>query len=405
MDTIVVAGASAAGLSAARQLRKSGFAGSIQLVDEEPHGPYRRPEVSKGLLNGQVDTNSIAVRWPDELGLEQVFGTRLTALDLQSRELHITSDSGAAVLGFDGLVIATGACARQTPFDTELRGVYTLRTLSDAMAMREDLDHAASVAIVGGGFIGLEVAAVARAMGKSVTVLETSDRPLGRVLGPVFADHIAGIHRERGVELLCEVAVTGLLAGPGNAVAGVALTDGTAVEADVVLVAVGSAPAVDWLASSGLDLTDGVLCDATLAVEGAQDVVAAGDIASWWNPLYGRRMRVEHWTNATEQGAYAARRLLGLHDMNGFVSAPYFWSDQHGMRLQSIGTTIGHDRADIVECAGERLVVAYSREGRLTCVAGINSGTAVQSYRKMVLEGETRDAMRNISDATADIAR
>ncbi|TQC47825.1 NAD(P)/FAD-dependent oxidoreductase [Rhodococcus sp. WS4] len=387
MDNIVIAGASIAGLSAARQLRKSGFTGTVQLVDEDPHGPYRRPEVSKGLLNGKADSDSVKVKWPDELGLARITGARLEGLDLHSRELTATAESGSTVIPFDGLIIATGVHARPNPF-TRLHGVYTLRSLGDSRRMSEKLRGSTSVAIVGGGFIGLEVAAVARAMGKRVTVLEASARPLGRVLGPVFSDHLARIHRDRGVELLCGVSVSELVEGTSGEVRGVSLSDGRIVEADTVLVAIGSAPSVGWMASSGLDLTDGVRCDATCAVEGASGVVAAGDVASWWNPLYGRRMRIEHWTNAIEQGTFAARRLLDDHEEDGFSSAPYFWSDQHGMRLQSIGTTIGHDRVDVLDQDGDRLLVAYSSAGRLTCVAGINAGTKVQSYRKMVLDGE-----------------
>ncbi|SNT36008.1 NAD(P)/FAD-dependent oxidoreductase [Rhodococcoides kyotonense] len=393
MKNIVIAGASIAGLSAARQLRKSGFTGTVTLVDRDVRDPYRRPEVSKGLLNGKADGTSIAVKWPDDLPLDRVTGVRLTGLDTSARHVAVDGPDGRRELSYDGLVIATGVDARRSPFTPQLDGVHTLRNFDDAHRMAEALRGASSVAIVGGGFIGLEVAAVVREMGKTVTVLEASPRPLGRVLGDVFSDHMATMHRSRDIEILCEATVAELAAGLDGAVCGVRLDDGRFVDADIVLVAIGSAPAVDWLAGAGLDLTDGVRCDSTCAVEGATDIVAAGDVASWWNPLYDRRMRVEHWTNAIEQGTYAARRLLGDHELDGFSSAPYFWSDQYGMRLQSIGTTIGHDRVDVLERDGDRLVVAYSIGGRVTCVAGINAGTAVMSFRKQILDGASADSL------------
>lgn len=394
MENIVIAGASIAGLSAARQLRKSGFTGAVTLVDRDVRDPYRRPEVSKGLLNGKADSTSIAVKWPDDLSLARVTGARLTGLDIAARYVTADTKDGSVVLPYDGLVIATGVDARRSPFTPELAGVHTLRNVEDAHHMAGALRDASSVAIVGGGFIGLEVAAVAREMGKKVTVLEASPRPLGRVLGNVFSEHMSSLHRDRGIDILCEATVAEIAAGPDRAVRGVLLGDGRFIDADIVLVAIGSAPSVDWLATSGLDLTDGVRCDATCAVEGATGIVAAGDVASWWNPLYNSRMRVEHWTNAIEQGTYAARRLLGDHDADGFSSAPYFWSDQHGMRLQSIGTTIGHDRVDVLDHDGDRLVVAYSISGRVTCVAGINAGTAVMSFRRQVLAGADANSLR-----------
>jgi NADPH-dependent 2,4-dienoyl-CoA reductase/sulfur reductase-like enzyme len=180
------------------------------------------------------------------------------------------------------------------------------------------------------------------------------------------------------------VTVTGL-EGAHGAVRTVSLSDGRQLPADLVLVSIGSQPSVDWLTTSGLDAAAGVQCDHTCAVEGLRDVVAAGDVASWHNPLYDRRMRVEHWTNAIEQGTYAARRLLGVHDPAGFVSAPYFWSDQYGMRLQSIGSTQGFDEAEVLAHDGDKLVVAYGREGRLVCVAGLHAGTAVMGFRAMVV--------------------
>lgn len=386
MDTILIAGASIAGLSAARALRTGGFEGTIQMVDLDARTPYRRPEVSKGLLDGHLTEESVAMPFPPTLEVERLLGLRLHDLNLENRTIEVMKGHESRVLPFDGLVIATGAAARPSPFDPSLRGVHTLRNIHQAELMREDLAAAQRVVIIGGGFIGLEVAAVARTLGKDVTVVEATDVPLGHVLGVTFGNHLADMHRVRGVTLLTGASVTGLESNPDGSVSAVALSDGTQLPADVVLVAIGSAPATEWLAASGLDVTSGVVCDHTCAVEGTENVVAAGDVASWVNPLYGRRMRVEHWTNAIEQGTYVGRRLLGTHDPDGFRSAPYFWSDQYGMRLQSLGSTQGFDEATVLDRDGEKMVVAYTIEGRTICVAGINAGTKVMSYRKAVLD-------------------
>jgi NADPH-dependent 2,4-dienoyl-CoA reductase/sulfur reductase-like enzyme len=289
-------------------------------------------------------------------------------------------------MAFDGLVIATGSVARPSPYGA-IDGVHTLRTATDADRMRPGLEAAKRVVILGGGFIGLEVAAVACGLGKQVTVVEAAPIPLAHVLGESFGNHLTKLHRGKGIDIVTGATVQAVDTTADGHVRAAVLSDGSELLADLVLVAIGSRAAVDWLASSGLDVTGGVRCDRTCAVEGTEDVVAAGDVASWVNPLYERRMRIEHWTNAIEQGTYAAKRLLGNHDPAGFVSAPYFWSDQHGMRLQSIGTTLDHDESVVLDHDGDRLVMAYGRAGRVTCVAGIKAGTKVMAQRKNVLAG------------------
>lgn len=392
MRRVVVAGGATAGLSAARELRKLGHDGTIQIVDEEPEAPYRRPEVSKGILSGKLDASAIAVRWPEGLGLERLQGVRLCAADLQGRTITGERDGQTLTLPFDGLVIATGSVARPSPFP-QLDGVHSLRSLADGLRMGAQLRSARRVVLVGGGFIGLEVAAVARGLDVEATVVEATDLPLGRPLGAALAEHMTTLHREHGVEVLCGLTVTELH-GHDGAVEAVSLSDGRRIDADLVLVSIGSAPATDWIADSGADLTDGVRCDRTCALEGVEGVVAAGDVASWYNPLYERRMRVEHWTNAIEQGTYAARRLMGVHDPDGFASAPYFWSDQYGMRLQSIGSAAGFDEIEVVRRDGPTLVVAYGRNGRVVCVAGLHAGTTVSRCRVLVAGGAGMDEVR-----------
>lgn len=386
MRRVVIAGAATAGLSAARTLRQAGFDGRIQLVDSEPASPYRRPEVSKGILEGRIDETTIRTPWPDDLGLELVTAS-LRHVDFGAR----TVVADAVTLPYDGLVVATGSLARPSPFQ-QLGNVFSLRSLDDGVRMHQALAGAQRLVLIGGGFIGLEVAAVARKLGLHVTVVEAAEVPLGHALGADFGEHLAALHRDRGVEILCGRRVSGIH-GAGT-VESVSLADGTHLPADIVLVSIGSVPAVDWLASSGLDTARGVPCDRTCAVRGTTGVVAAGDVAHWYNPLYQRHVRVEHWTNAIEQGTYAARRLLGKHDPEGFASAPYFWSDQYGMRLQSVGSTTGYDETEILSRNGEKLLVAYGRQGKLICVAGLDMGTTVMSYRHLVSEQATMDAVR-----------
>ncbi len=393
MDRVVIAGGSIAGGSAARELRRGGYTGSLTLVDAEPGAGYRRPSVSKGILTGEETAAKVRMPLPTDLDLELEAGARLHDLDLGARVLVGEDSLGEPlVLAFDGVVLATGSVARRTPLGAGLEGVFSLRGMEDALRLRAALLASRRLVVVGAGFIGLEVAASARKLGLEVTVVEAAPKPLSHVLGPELADRMASLHAARGVEIVCGVTVAEV---EGRlSVDAVRLSDGRRIETDVLLVAVGSTPAVSWLQRSGLDVgAHGVSCDATCAALGAEGVVAAGDIAAWENPLYGRRMRIEHWTNAQEQGAYAARRLLGTHDPVGFSSAPYFWSDQHGSKVQSIGTTVGHDETRVLVDDEDRLGIAYGREGILIAVAGIDVGPLVPRARRLI---EAREPLESL---------
>ena len=382
MERIVVAGASIAGMSAARELRRLGFTGTIQLLDEDPHAPYRRPSVSKGLLTGAQELSDVVAPWSEALALERAAGVRLTALDVDGRVVHGRSAEGNVSFHYDGLVIATGSFARPWPIELGFDGVVSLRTAEDALAMRALLGTAKRVAIVGGGFIGLEAAASATALGVAATVIEVAQIPLAHALGEELGRRLADAHRTRGVDVRCGVGVDRI---EGDArVERIVLLDGTVVEADVVLVAIGAAPAVAWLESSGLDVSTGVLCDSSCRVIGVESAVAAGDVASWLNPLYDRRMRVEHWTNAIQQASFAAGALLGVAPEEGFSSAPYFWTDQFDFKLESFGTSLGHDETIVIEDTEARMIVGYGREGTLVGVAGLNTGVAIHQFRKLI---------------------
>lgn len=390
---VVIVGGSTAGLSAARELRTQGYDGDIQVLDSDPRAPFRRPAVSKGILSGAQSASDVAVPWPDALGLQRVTGTA-TGLDLEARLVHASDPDGATFsLPFASLVIATGTAARPLPMPGgELAS--TLRGLEDGESSHARLQNAKRIVIVGGGFIGLEAAAVARGMGKDVTVVEAAPLPLAHAVGTTLGWHIAELHRTRGVSLVCGVGVASIhQEGDGFHLV---LSSGATLEADFVLGAVGSAPVTGWLQGSGLDIANGVRCDATCAVVGAEGVVAAGDVATWPNPLYGRLMRVEHWANAIEQGTFAARTLMGTHDSLGFSSAPYFWSDQYELKIQSIGSAAGHDESVVLEHDGERIIVAYGRDGALVGVAGVNTGPIIPKYRPMIDRRELLSALPRV---------
>jgi NADPH-dependent 2,4-dienoyl-CoA reductase/sulfur reductase-like enzyme len=386
---IVIAGASLAGLSVARELRKLGFSGVIQLVDPDDDAPYRRPSLSKGIVTGKQQPDDIRMPWPDELELVRVNGTAMSGLSIDDRIAHGVGPDGTPVeFPYSHVVIATGATARSATFTGPSHDIVTIRDMAEGIAVRARLATSERIVIIGGGFIGLEVAAAARSIGKDVTVVEMAPVPLAHAVGLELGQHLAQIHASNGVEILCGVGVSRIL---GDDIAtGVVLDDGQIIEADLVVAAVGSVPNVGWLADTGLDLSAGVICDhmcvpvGSIGEDGVVSVVAAGDAASWFNPLYERQMRVEHWTNAIEQGTFAARHIMGREDEAGFSSSPYFWSEQFDLRIQSIGSTWGHDEVVVLDRDGDKLIVAYGREGTLVAVGGVNTGAILPKYRPLI---------------------
>jgi NADPH-dependent 2,4-dienoyl-CoA reductase/sulfur reductase-like enzyme len=375
---IAVVGASAAGLTAAQTLRREGYAGPLTVVGDEEHMPYDRPPLSKQVLSGAWEPSKISLPSTVE-GVDWMLGVRAVGLDVGGRRLALsTRDS----LAYDKLVIATGVTPRRLPFGQDLAGVHTLRTLDDALAFKEELASVRSVVIVGAGFMGSEVAAVASALGVDVTVVDPLAAPMIRQFGPWLGDLVAKLHVDHGVRMRLGVGVSGLL-GTGR-VSGVELADGTVLPADVVLVAIGSVPNTSWLAGSGLSLTDGVDCDSLCRA--APNVVACGDVASWTHPVHGRRIRVEHRMNATEQGMAAARTLLGKG--SPYSPIPYFWTDQYDVKIQAYGTF----PADAVPClaAGDvgagRFAAVYVADGRITGVVGWNLPRETRQLRARIGE-------------------
>ncbi|MFM9083586.1 MAG: NAD(P)/FAD-dependent oxidoreductase, partial [Actinomycetota bacterium] len=310
MRRIVVVGSSVAGIRAAETLRQAGFDGTVTVITEESGTPHDRPPLSKKFLSGDVDEERIALRKPemlDALGLEWLHGSTAVGFDAATRTIALSS--GATVTA-DGVVIATGGRARSLPNVPMVPGVHVLRTLKDANGLRADLKPGAHLVVIGAGFIGLEAAATAAQMGVQVTVLEGAPAPLIRGLGEQMGAAVAAVHARNGVQVRCGVSVQGI--EHDGRVSAVLLGDGERIVCDAVLLGIGVAPATQWLEGSGLELRDGVVCDEFLST-GFAGVYAAGDLLRWPNAMFAHveaDMRVEHWTNAAEQGAAAATNLL-----------------------------------------------------------------------------------------------
>jgi 3-phenylpropionate/trans-cinnamate dioxygenase ferredoxin reductase subunit len=380
---VVVVGASLAGLSALEALRQDGFEGELIAVGAEQALPYDRPPLSKQVLQGAWEPDKTMLRDQgqyDGLGVTWHLGRRATALDVGHR--IVTLDDGES-LAYDGLVVATGATPRRIG-TADLGGIYVLRTLDDCLALRAEFETASRVCVVGAGFIGAEVAASARVRGLEVTMLEALPAPLARAFPAEMGAACAGLHLDNDVDLRCGVTVAGF-EGSGR-VSGVRLGDGSVVEADVVVVGVGVVPETGWLESSGLPLDNGVVCDSTCATA-APGVVAAGDIARWPNNLFGETMRVEHWSNAVEQGAAAAKRLLaGPGEAVDFAPVPYFWSDQYDAKIQFLGRCCPTDEVRIVDGSidDRRFVALFGRDGRLVGALAFSRPRLLMAYRKML---------------------
>ena len=385
-------GASLAGLRAVETLRVEGFDGPITLVGAEPELPYDRPPLSKALLAGTLPEERIRLRRDTEyadLGLELRLGVMATVLEPGARRLLL--DDGSELI-YDGLIIATGAAPRRLPSQPDLDGVFVLRTLADSLALRAAFDaEPQRVVVIGAGFIGAEVAATARTLGLDVTVLEALPAPMARALGEPLGHAFAALHRANGVDVRLGVGVARL---EGDVrVEAVVLADGTRLAADVVVVGIGVSPVTGWLEGSGLDLADGIRCDAGLAA-GPPGVFAAGDVVRWPHPLLGEEVRLEHWTNAAEQGAAAARNLLVTAaggEATPYGAVPFFWSDQFDARIQFLGRSRDGDEVVVIDGDPDDgdFVALYGdpRRDRLTAVLGVNRPRVVMPYRKLLGAG------------------
>jgi NADPH-dependent 2,4-dienoyl-CoA reductase/sulfur reductase-like enzyme len=403
LERVVIIGASLAGLRAAETLRQREFGGEVIVVGSEQHRPYDRPPLSKKLLSGEWEPDRIHLRQPDtfdELDVTWQLGTTATGLDLTRREVRVTGDTGVQALAFDGLIIATGASPKEIGDHAPHAHVHVLRSLDDALGVRAAIsDGGRRVVVIGAGFIGLEVAATARQLDNEVIVLEGGPAPLIRGLGAEMGAVIGAMHTVKGIDLRCNVAVEGftddgvLIRTIGGA--SDALSAPHVLEADVIVVGVGVTPSVGWLEGSGLELRDGIVCDEFLRAVTPTDtgavVFAAGDVARWPNALLGHEMRVEHWTNAAEQGAHAASNMLALATgapMAPYAPIPFFWSDQFEHRIQFLGHAMRDDEVRVVAGSVDegKFLALYGSAGRLHGALGVNAPRWVMPTRKLLME-------------------
>jgi 3-phenylpropionate/trans-cinnamate dioxygenase ferredoxin reductase subunit len=391
---VAVVGASAAGLSVVEALRRKGFDGRITLVGEETELPYDRPPLSKDVLSGAWPEERARLRDESTLasyGLDLRLGMRATGVDPIAQKVELAD--GTAV-SYDELVVATGVRPRRLPGSEGISGVHVLRTLADARLLRATLVDRPRLVIVGAGFLGAEVASVASAAGAHVTMVSDLEAPLCDVLGADLGALLLSAHRQHGVRVVTGTLVRDVLAADGR-VTGVRLADGSELAADVVLIAIGSLPNVEWLAGSGIPIGNGVLCDRNC--QAAPGVWAAGDVASWMHGTLGRRLRLEHRTNAAEQGIAVADNILAGASPTPFAPLPYIWSDQFDLKIQIYGTPRAADSLIIAEGSLEdrKLVAYYGRDGVVCAAVGINMARPLRAARAVVAAATPWSALEN----------
>ncbi|GAY08646.1 NAD(P)/FAD-dependent oxidoreductase [Pseudonocardia sp. N23] len=378
---VLVVGAGLGGLRTVEALRSNGYDGRISLVGAERHLPYDRPPLSKQLLAGTWEADRVTLRAADgydDLGIRTYLGTR--AVGWQPGRVEL--DDGAT-LHADAVVVATGVVARTLPGLPDT--AHTLRTLDDSLALRTALDEASSLAVVGAGFVGAEVASAARDRGIDVTVLEALSVPFARALGEQLGGLCGRLLVESGARLRTGVGIEGF---DGDTLL---LADGDRVTADVTLVGIGAEPQLGWLSGSGIDVTRGLVCDAAGRVEGIDGLWAVGDVAAWWDDVLDRPVRREHWTSTVEQAAIVGATIAGGEPPAAGV--PYFWSDQFGLKVQLFGRPEPATRHVALHGDGldggpvKGTVVGLLRDDTLVAVAGFGAARRVARYRALVGAG------------------
>lgn len=388
-ERIVVVGTSVGGIRTGQALRAAGHTGEVVVVGAEDVTPYDKPPLSKQILVGSQTTADISLLGPGGWsgdGLTPMTGRAAVRLDPVGKQVILADGEP---VDYDAVVLATGAFPRSIPAP-EGDLVCTLRELRDAGAIRERFSRGGPVVVVGSGFIGAEVASSARQLGLDATIVEALPEPFARVLGPDVGARISRLHADAGVTVLGSAAVArveSLADGTGV----VHLADGRRLPAATVVVGIGVVPGTGWLEGSGLDLGFGVLTDEFCRASGAPDVYAVGDVARWLDVRSGEHRLVEHWTNAVEQANLVAHNLLHPDDLRPHVKAPYFWSDQHGLKIQMVGRIHPDDRVSFLRCtttAGDKDVALYSRDGGFSAAVVLGWPRAVVACRQAWERGE-----------------
>jgi 3-phenylpropionate/trans-cinnamate dioxygenase ferredoxin reductase component len=393
-QTYVVVGASLAGAKAAETLREEGYAGRLVLIGAEDERPYERPPLSKGYLAGTTEREKIYVHeaeWYHKNGVELRLGTRVVAFDRAAGEVAL---DGGERIAYDRLLLTTGSSPRRLGVTgADLPGVHYLRDVHDSDRLRAAIEGGGRVVVIGGGWIGLETAAAARGYGADVVLVEPEPLPLRRVLGDEMAAVFAALHRDHGVDLRLGTGVEQLRGG-ADGVAEVVTSTGSVLPADVVIVGVGIRPNVELAAGAGLDVDDGILVDQALRTSDGR-VWAAGDVANAYSPLFGRRLRVEHWANALNGGPAAARSMLRQEVV--YDRVPYFFTDQYDLGMEYSGFAAPGDYDEVV-VRGDRdareFVAFWLRSERVLAGMNVNVWDVTDPIQALVRAGTPVDTTR-----------
>ena len=399
-ETIIIIGAGQAAAQAVQSLRAEGFSGAVRLIGDEPYAPYQRPPLSKKFLAGEIEYDRLLLKpenFYSDAKVETLWGIRVTEIDRKTRRV-LTSDGQS--FDYTKLLIATGTRVREINVPGfDLEGVHYLRSIDDVLGLQSGLTPGAKLVIVGGGYIGLEVAAVAKKRGLDVTVLEAADRVMARVVDPTVSRFYERIHAEEGVKIRTGVTVAGF-EGKGH-INAVSSADGERFACDFALVGIGVIPNVELAMEAGLQVENGIVVD-ELTRTSDPDICAAGDCTSHPNGIYGRRLRLESVHNAIEQGKTAAATLTGKE--KPYNQAPWFWSDQYALKLQIVGMSAGYTKAVTRGNpeTGRSFAVYYLKDGVLVAVDAINRPGEFMTSKALIARGARLEPAR-IADETIHV--
>ncbi|MGA2882656.1 MAG: FAD-dependent oxidoreductase [Bryobacteraceae bacterium] len=403
-DGVVIVGTGQSGFQVAASLRMEGYDGPITLIGDEPNLPYQRPPLSKGFMAGKQDIEGTALRplaFYDSHRIGLVMGAKVTQIDRVGRVVRL--ESGRVVprtLHYDALVLAVGARNRTLPIkDAGLDGICYLRTDIEAVDIRQRLEHARDIVVIGGGFIGLELAAAACTLGKSVRVLELQSRLMPRVVSPILSDFYRDLHASQGVEISLGVALSEIVGYQGK-VSQIVLSDGAVCPADLVLIGIGVVPNTELALDAGLSISNGIVVDEYLRTED-ESVYAIGDCANHPNPYSTGRVRIESVQNAVDQAKCIAAAIVGRSE--NYRAVPWFWTDQFDIKLQMAGLSGGYGQ---VVTRGEpesrKFSLFYFRDGRLAAVDSVNRPGEHLAARKLIGAG-TSITPEQAADLSVDL--
>lgn len=377
---VVIVGGGLAAARTAEQLRRADYTGAITIVSDENHLPYDRPPLSKEVLRAETDDVTLKpAEFYADNDIAVLLGNGARSVDTVAKSLTLADGT---TLGYDELVIATGLVPKRIPSFPDLPGIHVLRSLDESRALRSEAREADRAVVVGAGFIGCEVAASLRTLDVNVTLVEPQPAPLASVLGEQIGGLITRLHQAEGIDVRCGVGVAEV--SGDDRVRKVTLTDGSELDADLVIVGIGSKPATDWLEDSGITIDNGVVCD-EVGRTTAPHVWAIGDVASWLDVVAGQ-VRVEHWSNVADQARAMVPAMLG-HEASAAVTVPYFWSDQYDVKIQCLGEPEATDTVHIVEDDGRKFLAYYERDGVVVGVVGGGMPGKVMKTRAKIAAG------------------